>query len=212
MRQMPKEAPLQAAGRHVAREHGEGERGRHRAQGRRDPQPARVLQGAARVCSSRCRRGSHTRGRRTRPHVSPADLSRPSPPSPITRAGAEGAERLPRGEAALLPALLLPLERRAVGDPLGDEGPHPRPAAPGQVLRGIGKLQFEGGERLPAPATRPASITHHPTPLLRREHDHGDDLAGGRGRLVRRAGGAAVGWSSSGSSTWRRICTGRWRA
>ena len=55
MRQMPKEGKLfkrqdgMWRRRHVAREHGEGERGRHRAQGRRDPQPARELQGAARA-------------------------------------------------------------------------------------------------------------------------------------------------------------------
>lgn len=34
------------------------------------------------------------------------------------------------------PQILLPVERRAAGDPVGDEGPDARAAAPQEVLRG----------------------------------------------------------------------------
>ncbi len=47
-----------------------------------------------------------------------------------------GPQPLPRGQAPVLPALLLPVQRRAAGDPLGDQGPAARAAASEEVLRG----------------------------------------------------------------------------
>ena len=62
------------------------------------------------------------------------------------RARAEGPQRLPRDEAALLPALLLPLQRRDARDPLRDQGPHARAAAPVQVLRGHRNARVRGDD------------------------------------------------------------------
>ena len=75
------------------------------------------------------------KGRRSREpcHVTPA-FPPPHPTFP-TSAGPKGARRVPRDQARLLRALLLPLERRAARDPLADEGPARRAAAPLQVLR-----------------------------------------------------------------------------
>jgi hypothetical protein len=57
----------------------------------------------------------------------------------------ERAQRLPGDQAALLPALLLPLQRRAAGDPGRDQGPPARAAAPQEVLRGHQQAQLRRG-------------------------------------------------------------------
>jgi len=61
------------------------------------------------------------------------------------RAGAEGPERVPGDEEDQLPALLLPVRRRAAGDPLADQGPAGRAAALAQVLREHLQGQVRGG-------------------------------------------------------------------
>ena len=55
------------------------------------------------------------------------------------RAGAEGPERVPGDEEDQLPALLLPVRRRAAGDPLADQGPAGRAAAPAPRLNVPGR-------------------------------------------------------------------------
>jgi len=46
----------------------------------------------------------------------------------------ERPEQLSGKEASLLRQVLLPVQRRAVGDPVGDKGPDPSAATPQEVL------------------------------------------------------------------------------
>mmetsp|Transcript_9298 Transcript_9298/g.39086 ORF Transcript_9298/g.39086 Transcript_9298/m.39086 type:complete len:246 (-) Transcript_9298:269-1006(-) len=73
----------------------------------------------------------------------------------------EGPERFPRHQEAGVPAVLLPVQRRAARDPLRGEGPAEDPAVHEEVLRG-GEGSGVHGQR----------------------HDARDDFGGGRARAA----------------------------
>ena len=100
----------------------------------------------------------------------------------------KGSERLPREEASVLPALLLPLQRRDARDFVGDERPDARAAAPQEVLRGHRQTQVRGrrlrhhGDDLGGEG---GGALREPHPRRRRERRGGEVAAAGGGRHVR---------------------------